>query len=56
MNKFCVSGCSEQLHVERTAIGEVSGDDKNGGTSCKRRITIRPTAALYLTELLSKNV
>jgi len=23
----------QQLHVERAAIGEVSGDDKNGGTS-----------------------
>jgi len=31
--KKCVSGCSEQLHVERAAIGAVSGDDKNGGTS-----------------------
>ena len=33
--KNCASGCSEQLHVERAAIGEVSGDDKNGGTSWK---------------------
>ena len=49
--KKCVSGCSEQLHVERAAIGEVSGDDKNGGTSWKRRITVRPTVALYLNDL-----
>ena len=29
----------------------VSGDDKNGGTSWKRRITVRPAVTLYLNEL-----